>query len=68
MSGVRYSPGLGEMFCVVVVGGARGADLDGMGGRKVGGSCEYGEGYAFSGGSGVGRYGTLLWLYGSVSL
>ena len=59
MSGVRYSPGLGEMFCVVVrgryVGGARGADLDGMGGRNVGGSCVYGDGYAFSGGSGVGR-------------
>ena len=62
MSGVRYSPGLGETFC--------GADLDGMGGRNVGGSCVYGDGYAFSGGSGVGRYGTLLWLwlYGSVSL
>ena len=46
MSGVRYSPGLGETFCV---------DLDGMGGRNVGGSCVYGDGYAFSGGSGVGR-------------
>ena len=55
MSGVRYSPGLGETFCVVVGGGARGADLDGMGGRNVGGSCVYGDGYAFSGGSGVGR-------------
>ena len=56
MSGVRYSPGLGETFCVVVVGGGgRGADLDGMGGRNVGGSCVYGDGYAFSGGSGVGR-------------
>ena len=55
MSGVRYSPGLGETFCVAV-GGGRGADLDGMGGRKVGGSCVYGgDGYAFSGGSGVGR-------------